>query len=63
MGFGFTQRSGSYIDVEIYPQSPIRNKIPDQTRYQGPKTTSSSGRDTPNTPYIGISLARQLFIQ
>ena len=38
-------------------------KIPDQTRYQGPKTTSSSGRDTPNTPYIGISLARQLFIQ
>ena len=63
MGFGFTQRSGSYIDVQIYPQSPIRNKIPDQTRYQVPKTTSSSGRDTPNTPYLGISLARQLFIQ
>ena len=40
-----------------------KSKIPDQTRYQGPKTTSSSGRDTPNTPYIGISLARQLFIQ
>ena len=38
-------------------------KIPDQTRYQDPKTTSSSGRDTPNTPYIGKSLAYKLFIQ
>ena len=63
MGFGFTQSSGSSNNARIYPQSPIRNKIPDQTRYQGPKTTSSSGRDTPNTPYMGISLARQLFIQ
>ncbi len=63
MGFGFTQLPGSSANVQIYPQSPIRNKIPDKTRYQTPKTTSSSGRDTPNTPYIGKSLADKRFIQ
>ena len=63
MGFGFTQRSGSSDNARIYPHSLIHNKIPDKTRYQTPKTTSSSGRDTPNTPYIGKSLADKLFIQ
>jgi hypothetical protein len=62
MGFGFTQRSGSSSNAQIYPQSPIRNKIPDKNPYQGQETTSSCGRDTPNTPYIGESLAYKLFI-
>jgi hypothetical protein len=37
-------------------------KIPDKNPYQGQKTTSSCGRDTPNTPYIGKSLAYKLFL-
>jgi hypothetical protein len=49
--YGFVHKTG---------QKP---KIPDQTRYQTPKTTSSCGHDTPNTPYIGKSLAYRLFIQ
>jgi hypothetical protein len=36
------------------------HEIPDQMAYEPGQTTSYGGRDTPNTPYIGKSLADEL---
>jgi hypothetical protein len=61
MGFEFT-----HLENPIDPAaSQARNlcvtgfatKTPDKTAYESIQTTSSCGRDTPKTPYMGITLA------
>ena len=53
MGFEYTE-SGLAAD------SGDNYEIPDEMSYEPRQTTAYGGRDTPNTPYIGKTLADEL---
>ena len=57
---------GSRISTVVFitlAHSGDNHEIPDEITYEPRQTTSYGGRDTPNTPYIGKSLAHKLAIQ
>ena len=56
MGFEYTERGLAADSGDNY-------EIPDEVSYEPRQTTSYGGRDTPNTPYMGKSLAHKLVIQ
>ena len=63
MGFEFPHLKTTETQAAPAVCNRPKPKIPDQNRYQALKTTSCSGRDTPNMPYMGKTLARQPVIQ